>query len=101
MLPNNGYVEAPKSNLLNWVAGFTIGNVAILGAIDITGKDGFSKLAAMTPSKGFDICLGASEPFSVNDANGAKQTNMPGLWNYRTMSPCMVTPPIFNPNPCT
>lgn len=72
MLPNNGYEESKNSNLLNWVAGFTINNVAILGAIDITGKDGFFKLSAMTPSKGFDICLGASEPFSQNDANGAK-----------------------------
>lgn len=47
------------------------------------------------------MCLGSSEPASATNSDGATQTNMPGVWNYKTMSPCMVTPPIYNPMLCT
>lgn len=47
------------------------------------------------------MCLASSEPASATTSGGAEQTKMPGVWNYRTMSPCMVEKPIYNPLLCT
>jgi hypothetical protein len=101
MMAGHGYQEASGTDSQNWVSGYTTQNIAFLAPVNINRKDHFQALATIPYNKGFDECLGASEPANELNGSGGVQTHAAGVWNYKTMSPCMVTPPIYIPNLCT
>jgi hypothetical protein len=98
MMTGQGYQEVMGTNSQSWAAGYTTTNIAIMQAVNISGKDAF---AAKATSKNFDSCLGAAEPASAMNSQGVVQSNMPGVWNYNTMSPCMINPPETIPELCS
>ena len=100
MLAGTYYKEETGTTLQSYTSGYTLSNISILGAVNISGQDSFNALATASP-KGFDMCLGSSEPATATNSGGVTQTNSPGVWNYKTMSSCMVSPPIYNPMLCT
>jgi hypothetical protein len=99
MMAGTNFSPAAGTTSLEYIAGFTISNTAILPAINLTGKDHFQILADASP-KAFDECLGHSEP-AAQFSGTTEQTKNPGFWSYNTMSPCIITKPIFIPNRCT
>lgn len=53
MMTGQGYSEVTGTTPQSWVAGYTTTNVALMGAVNISGKDAFAAKASTKP-KGFD-----------------------------------------------